>query len=74
MLASFRIQTSYDLCQIKGEIFMGKNDVFARAMVKWHESMRSYHEQLLECCLDSIMKAKLERKISYHTMKLRELI
>lgn len=53
---------------------MGKNHVFAKAMVKWHMGMRVYYEQLLECCLDSMLKTKLQRKIVYHQMKLRDLI
>ncbi|WML55196.1 hypothetical protein RCG17_11750 [Neobacillus sp. PS3-12] len=53
---------------------MGNNQVFAKAMVRWHAGMRVYYEQLLECCLDSIMKTKLQQKVTYHTMKLRDLI
>jgi hypothetical protein len=53
---------------------MGKNQVFAKAMIKWHMGMRIYNEQLLECCLDSITKVKLQSKITYHTMKVREWI
>jgi hypothetical protein len=59
---------------LEGVIYMGNNQVFAKAMVKWHAGIRNYYEQLLECCLDSIMKAKLQQKITYHTMKLRDLI
>ncbi|MCQ6279992.1 hypothetical protein [Bacillus sp. EB600] len=53
---------------------MGMKEVVSKAKVKWHAAKRIYYEELSECCLDSIIKAKLQRKINYHTSKLREII
>lgn len=47
---------------------------YLKLMAKWHAGKRGYYEQLMDCCLDSMIKAKLHRKIIYHSTKLRELI
>ena len=53
---------------------MGMKEVISKAKVQWHQGKRVYYEQLSECCLDSIMKEKLQRKITYHIMKIRGII
>jgi len=40
--------------------------------MKWHFFRLGYHELLLEGCLDFEIKHKLQRKISYHKMKIAD--
>lgn len=42
-------------------------------MYTWHHIRRNYHEELIESCIDSNLKAKLHNKLNYHTEKLTEL-
>jgi hypothetical protein len=49
-------------------------EVISKAMVKWHMGQCVYYEQLPKCCLDSNLKEKYQRKIIYHTTKLRDIM
>jgi hypothetical protein len=72
MLASFRIRTPaiYDT---KGSVIMNINLFLSKSKREWHIFRLRYHEILLDGCLDYDLKSKIERKISYHRMKITTL-
>lgn len=49
---------------------MGMNAMLSKFKKEWHLFRVRYHELLLEDCLDHELQCKLERKITYHKMKL----
>lgn len=49
---------------------MNFNLILSKSKREWHFFRLRYHELLLEDCLDFELKSKLQRKISYHKMKL----
>ncbi|SCC21873.1 hypothetical protein GA0061094_3173 [[Bacillus] enclensis] len=40
---------------------------------RWHSIRVRYHQALLESCLDSQLKQKIQQKIIYHEMKLKNI-
>jgi hypothetical protein len=53
---------------------MRNKGIVSKIIIEWHTRNRIYNSILLECCLDAIIQAKLQQKITYHTTKLNELI
>jgi hypothetical protein len=45
-----------------------------KVKTKWHTIGVGYYEMLLEGCLDSQLRHKLKKKISYHKLKMGQLI
>ncbi len=70
MLASFRIRAPTICDSIKGVKFMSNNLSFSKFKLEWHFFRLRYNELLLEGCLDYELKSKIQRKISYHKLKL----
>ncbi|PFA66813.1 hypothetical protein CN378_13020 [Bacillus sp. AFS015802] len=40
---------------------------------KWHFVRLHYHQILLDSCIDSKIKVKLQKKVSYHETKVNNL-
>jgi hypothetical protein len=49
---------------------MRNKGIVSKIIIEWHTRNRIYNSILLECCLDAIIQAKLQQKITYHTTKL----
>ena len=49
---------------------MRNNLSFSKFKLEWHFFRLRYNELLLEGCLDYELKSKIQRKISYHKLKL----